>query len=143
MGEKIKRVYEIDIRATPDRTWQSLTDPELTEQYYFGTRVECDWKQGSTVRYRDAQGNTALQGKVLEVDAPRRLVTTFEPKWAPQATGVDPSAVSWEILPSEEGSKLTLTHRGLDPTSPIAEEIHNAWMPTLSRLKALLETAKD
>jgi hypothetical protein len=81
-----------------------------------------------------------LEGEILKVDPPRQLTTTFKPVWAPQTNSTASSTVSWRIASGEEGCKLTLTHEGLDPNSPITEEIHNAWMPTLLNLKSVLES---
>lgn len=141
MSQNKPRVYEVDIRAKPERVWQALTDPDLTQQYYFNTRVESDWKPGSDIRYRNAQGGVDLEGEILDAAPPRRLVTTFKPTWAPDVTGAPPSTVSWEIVPSGETCKLTLTHAGFDPNSPAAEMIHQAWSQTLSALKNMLETS--
>ncbi len=140
MSQNAPQIYEVEIRASPERVWQSLTDPELTQQYYFHTRVESDWTPGSSVRYRNAQGGVDLEGEVLEFDPPRRLVTTFRPAWAPDVAGSAPSTVSWEITPGGDMSRLTLTHTGLDPSSPGADQILQAWGPTLSGLKSVLET---
>src|SRR5919202_949788 len=104
MSQSPSRVYETDIRATPERVWQALTDPELTRQYYFNTRVESDWTPGSPIRYRNPQGGVDLEGEVLEVDPPRRLVTTFRPAWAPDMAGAPPSTLTWEIIPGGETS---------------------------------------
>ena len=140
MTQHAPQVYEINVRTTPERLWQSLTDPELTQQYYFGTRVESDWQPGSPVRYRNQQGGVDLKGEVLEADPPRRLVTTFRPTWAPDMAGGSPSTVRWEITPDGDTCKLTLTHEGLDPASPGADQILQAWQPTLSALKSALES---
>jgi uncharacterized protein YndB with AHSA1/START domain len=56
MNQNVSRVYEVDIYTTPERVWKSLTDPELTQQYYFNTRVESDWQLESTIHYRDLKG---------------------------------------------------------------------------------------
>lgn len=31
--------FEVDVRAPADRVWQALIDPDLTQRYYFNTRV--------------------------------------------------------------------------------------------------------
>lgn len=133
--------YEIDIQAPAERVWQALTDPELTQQYYFNTRVETDWNQGSEIKYRNLQGNIDLEGEILEYDPPRRLVTTFRPTWAPQMSTA-PSTVSWEVTPSGTTSTLRLRHEGLDQMGQMADMIHNSWLQTLSSLKSLLETGQ-
>ena len=35
-----RHIYEIYIKATPEKIWQALTDPAFTVQYFHGTAVE-------------------------------------------------------------------------------------------------------
>ena len=137
MSQSEPLVYQVDVAAPPDQVWRSLTDPELTRQYYFDTRVESDWTPGSGVAYRNAQGGVDLEGEVIEFDPPRRLVTTFKPAWAPAVEGAPPSTVAWEVEPAGEGSRLTLTHRGADPE--MAEMLDGSWRQALAGLKGVLE----
>ena len=136
------RVYETYVRATPERIWQALTDPEVTQQYYYYTRAESDWKLGSTVSYRNPEGNVDLEGKILEVAAPARLVTTFEPTWAPLEAGSSPSTVAYDIQSFGDITKLTLTHAGIDADDPSGAGVHEGWVQIVSSLKSLLETGE-
>jgi uncharacterized protein YndB with AHSA1/START domain len=136
------RVYETYTRATAENVWQALTDPEVTQQYYYYTRAESDWKQGSTVSWVNQEGNADLEGKILEIEEPRRLVTTFEPAWAPKVEGVTPSTVSYEIQSFGDITKLTLTHAGIDPSDPADAGVHEGWVQIVSSLKSLLETGQ-
>src|SRR5436305_2215859 len=43
----MEKVFEIYIRATPERLWQALTDPEERAVYQFGAGVHSDWSEGS------------------------------------------------------------------------------------------------
>ena len=42
-------VYVIYIATTPAKLWVALTSPEFTSQYFFGRRIESDWKVDSCV----------------------------------------------------------------------------------------------
>lgn len=138
------RAYEVLIRAAPAQVWEALTDPDKTERYYFGTRVESDWSPRSDVRYRnprsdDPEAAVPVEGEILEFEPPRRLVTTFR---APFAPGED-QTVSWEVTPMGENiSKLTLTHNGFDPSWPNRDDVHFGWVQTVSSMKSLLETGE-
>jgi uncharacterized protein YndB with AHSA1/START domain/DNA-binding transcriptional ArsR family regulator len=136
MTGKQAHVFEIFIRTTPERLWQALTDGELTRQYYYGARVESDWRVGSPYAFRDEAGATMFDGEVLESEPPRRLVTTFRAAW----TGDVPSTVTWEIAPEGEVCKLTLTHEGMDPASRLGLNVRDGWARIVSGLKTLLET---
>ena len=129
------QVYEIDIDAPAERVWLWLVKPDLTQRYYFGTRVESDWKVGSSVRYRNASNAVDVDGELLEFSPPRRLATTFQPRFA----DLPPSRVIWEVAPTEHGSHITLTHEEFDTSSPGAEMITQAWQPTLDALKQAVE----
>jgi len=144
-GGKPAHVYEIYIRATPERLWRALIDEELTRRYYFGCRVESDWRPGSPYRLVDDTGATLVAGENIEVDPPRRLVQTFGAPWASEVGREGPSTVTWEIEPvgdAGETCKLTLIHDGIDPASARGKEISAGWVQILSGLKTLLETGE-
>ncbi len=131
-------VYEIFIRTTPDRLWQALTDPELTQRYVFGSRVESDWQPGSPYSYTNEHGK-AIEGEILEIDPPRRLVQT----WRATFADIPVTAVTWTIEPVGDACKLTLRHSGIDPANTVVSQgLASAWALQLSSLKSLLETGQ-
>jgi len=137
MTEQPAHLYQIYIRTTPERLWQALTDGEITPQYYFGTRVESTWKPGDDYQYVYAtdEGGVMIKGKVVEIDPPNKLVTTFTPAWV---EGDQPeTTVIFEIEQVGATCKLTLTHQGLAPTNT---GIIDGWSQILSGLKTYLET---
>lgn len=133
-------VYQIYIRTTPERLWQALTDPDWTVRYYFKTRVESDWRPGSSYIYRREDGAFEITGEILETDPPRRLVTTFRPSFVPPDDRVNGTTVTYEIEPLGEICKLTLIHDGLDPVRH--QGIVEGWTRICSELKTLLETGE-
>ncbi len=138
-------VYHIFIRSTPERIWQALTDGNMTEQYYFGTRVESTWKPGAPYQYISAadgavpNGAPMLKGDVLEADPPRKLVTTFSPLWMGENPGS--SKVTFEIEPRGDACRLTLTHEDLG-TGHLAAGVIDGWATVFSSMKTLLETGE-
>ncbi|MGH7359096.1 MAG: ArsR/SmtB family transcription factor, partial [Candidatus Rokuibacteriota bacterium] len=42
-GSTMEKVFEIYIKTTPERLWESITDPDLRARYSFGVRAESDW----------------------------------------------------------------------------------------------------
>ena len=133
-------IYEIYIRSTPDRVWNALIDPEMTAQYYFGSRVESDFQPNSTYVYRGADGLPMLDGTILESDPPRRLVMTFRPLFA-QGEAAPLTRVTWQIDEDNGQSKVTLIHEGLGDMGEQGLGIRDGWTRIISGLKTLLETA--
>jgi uncharacterized protein YndB with AHSA1/START domain len=71
------------IRASPERIWRVLTDPELTRQYMYGCRTVSDWKPGSALLWEgvaEGQKVVYVKGNILEIEPPRLLrFTVFDP----------------------------------------------------------------
>jgi uncharacterized protein YndB with AHSA1/START domain len=137
-----KHVYEIYIRATPEKLWQAITSPDFTRRYFYGMAVESNWQPGSLVVHRGDDGVAGLEGTVLEVAAPKRLVTTFRAVHDPEQSKDRPSRVTWEIVPLGAACKLTLTHDDFDGETATYRSVGTGWNPILSGLKTLLETGE-
>jgi len=138
MSESPRHVYEVYIAATPEQVWRALTESEFTKQYYYGNTVESDWKPGSAMVYRGADGEPSIECEVVEADPPRRLVHTF---FFP-GTDESPSRCTWSIEARGSASLLVLTHDEFDGETSTYRSVAHGWVPILSGLKTLLETGK-
>jgi len=136
------QVYQIVIRATPERIWQSLTDPVFSRRYPFYMAVTSAFGIGDAIVWVDDKtGRTAVGGVILESDAPRRLVHTWVIRYD-AAYSDETSRVTWLIEPvAPDLCRLTLTH---DVTgAPLtASHVTNGWTLILSGIKTLLETGE-
>jgi len=137
-----KHVYEVYIRTTPEKLWQAITDPAFTRQYFFEQAVESTWKPGASYRHRAPDGSLMIEGKILEIDPPRRLVQTFHCPAKEETKADRPSRVTWLIEPLGEACKLTLTHDDFDGETATWSSVGKGWNPVLSGLKTLMETGK-
>lgn len=135
-------IYTIYIAASADKVWNGLIDRELTKAYWEHENVS-DWKPGSRWEHvrSDASGKVDIVGKVIEIDPPRRLVTS----WASPADEGDEakhSRVTYEITPLGTDTRLTVTHSDLEAGSGMLAGISKGWPAVLSNLKTLLETGR-
>lgn len=136
--------YDIYIRTTPERLWAALTQPEFTARYFHGTHVVSDWKPGSPVIYRYADGRgDVMKGEVIESDPPRKLVISWRFVTRPEFEAEKPSRATFEILDKGNGVvQLAVTHDDFPPDSETFRAINPGWPPILSSLKSLLETGE-
>jgi uncharacterized protein YndB with AHSA1/START domain len=137
-----KHVYEIYIRTSPEKLWAALTDGELTQKYFFGTRVKSAWKSGAELTYHDAKGGLMVEGKVVEVDPPRRLVQTWRAAYNPETAKERPSRVTWTIEAMGPLCKLTVLHDDFDGETATWKSTGSGWPVVLSALKTFLETGE-
>jgi uncharacterized protein YndB with AHSA1/START domain/DNA-binding transcriptional ArsR family regulator len=136
-----KQVYEIFIKATPERLWQAITDGEVTRRYFFGSVAESTWQPSTPLVWR-IDGNVAVDGKVLEFDPPRKLVHTWDYRLDPDASKDRPSRVTWEITPMGEMCKLAVIHDDFDGETATYRIVAGGWSYVLSGLKSVLETGE-
>ncbi len=139
MGQDEAKSYEVDINAEPTRVWQALVDPDLTERYYFGTRVDSRWEQGSQIVYRGSDGSVQAEGTILEIDPSTCLCTTFVPRWLPEDVPNSTSKVRWTIERAGQMTKLRLTEEAPGRDSELSQMITSSWQPILQKLKDVVE----
>ena len=152
------QVYRVFIRATPEAIWEAITSPEWSDRFGYGGTTEFDLRPGGSMRtYANAQmkqfgaPDIVVEGEVLEVDPPRRLVQTWRMLMDPTTAAEGFSRLTYDIAgPGPDGvCRLTVTHEvggmpALDALVRGSEELGapggGGWDWVLSDLKTLLET---
>jgi uncharacterized protein YndB with AHSA1/START domain len=136
------QVYRVFIKALPEQIWEAITNPDFTEKYFYGVRI--DTKPELRVTHAYDGSDTHGEDPVFEWDPPRRLVHGWRSKWNAELSAEEPSRVTWEIEPGEEGvSLLTVVHDQLEGAPKTAASVAGpGWMRVLSGLKTLLETGE-
>jgi len=136
------QVYQVFIKATPERIWEAITNPEFTTKYFYGARIEVtpEWRR----TYAPDGGESWGEGAVTEFEPPRRLVHEWRSGYNPELSAEEPSRVTWEIEPQDGGlSLLTVVHDRLEGAPKTAASVAGpGWMMVLSGLKTLLETGE-
>lgn len=123
-----------------------LTTEELTKwwgsaEMYRTTKFAIDLRPGGTWRSDDVGDDGKpfhVEGEVLEVDPPRRLVQTWKPSWD-DAPG---TKVIYTLEPIETGTRVTVKHSGF--TSASSCEGHGAgWEHVLEWLGGFVQPAPE
>jgi uncharacterized protein YndB with AHSA1/START domain len=150
------KVFQVQIKATPQAIWDAITTPEWTQKYGYCSRAEFELRPGG--RYRGfaseamkAHGGPDLvvDGEVLEADPPKKLVQTWRALWSPDLMAEGFRRLTWDIAPGANGmTTLTVTHElaGAPKTKEQVTggiaEAGGGWTFVLTDLKQLLETGK-
>ena len=136
--EKPKLVYTTYIRSTPKKTWDAITNPKFTRQYWAGMTNVSDWKKGSRWEHHNPEKEVWIMGEVVECTPPKRLVLT----WADPDDLKDQSRVTFEIQAMKDHVCLTVTHDKFKAGSKMSEKVAGGWPRVLSSMKSFLETGK-
>lgn len=137
------QVYQVFIKATPDKVWEAITTPEFTRQYFYQASITADPKTRRLVSV-GPDGATWMDEEIAEFDPPRRLVHTWRSLYDQDMAAEQASRVSWEIEPQDGGvCMLTVIHDRLDGSPRTAASVSGpGWMFVLCGLKTLLETGE-
>lgn len=138
-------LYVTYIATTPEKLWEALTSSDFTEQYFFGSKIESDWKVGSRITY-SRNGQVTDYGTILKCE-PYRILSFTWTYAADQAVREEPSQVTFELKQMGSTVKLTLKHEKLIAADIVEKDdtfegLNNGWPAILSNLKSLLETGK-
>jgi uncharacterized protein YndB with AHSA1/START domain len=151
------QTYRVYIKATPRAIWDALTQAEWSDRYGYCGLVDYDLRPGGRFCVRANEGMKAypgvpdviVDGEVLEVDAPRRLVQTWRMLMDPSLAAEGFTRLTCEIEEGRGGvTRLTMTHdlTGAPGLAALvggefeAQGAGGGWSEVLSGLKTLLET---
>jgi uncharacterized protein YndB with AHSA1/START domain/uncharacterized protein YciI len=132
----------VEIAAPPERVFRALTTQELTrwwgaDDVYRTTSFAIDLRAGGRWRTegKGADGHAFhVEGEVLEVDPPRRLVQTWKPSWEPGPA----TTITYTLDPIDGGTRVTVHHAGF--TSAQSCDGHSdGWIRVLGWLGGHLE----
>jgi uncharacterized protein YndB with AHSA1/START domain len=139
------QVYQLFIKASPERVWEAITNPKLIARYFYGATLEVPLESGVRWRAWSSDGTQLWNdAEIFEADPPRRLVHGWKSLYDPDLAAEAESRITWEIEPQKGGySKLTVVHDRLDASPKTAASVAGAgWMMVLSGLKTLVETGE-
>ena len=140
-GKGTMTVFEIYIKATPERVWEAITDPEQRAKYSFGVATRSDYTPGSAYESGVPGVIDIAAGENLEVDPPRRLVQSFNALWSDDVKAAGSSRVTWELEQVGTSCQLTVIHDQLPEDAN--SELWGGWPMILSGLKTLVETGES
>jgi uncharacterized protein YndB with AHSA1/START domain len=152
LGTQIHRVW---INASAQAVWDAIVDTEWNGRYGYGAAGSYDLHPGGRYTVKATAEmlefgapELMIEGDVLEVDPPHRLVQTWHALFDESTTAEPPTRLTWELLERDGATRLTVTHELAEaPTSAVytageAENAGGGWPYILSDLKTLLETGR-
>ena len=141
MNDNLIATATVRVDASPEDVWQAITDPELIERYYFGTRAESDWLPGSPITWSGEYEGTEYRdhGTILEAVPRERLVHThFSPLTGREDVPENYHTLTWTLHEAEGATTVTLTQDNND-TEEAAQHSSENWQRVLAGLKKVAE----
>lgn len=129
-------VAAVEIAASPERVFRALTSAEIvhwwvnpgvfdTREWDGDVRIGGRWRASGMAR----GAPYVLEGEFLEIDPPRKLTHT----WHLAGRSNETSTVTYELVPTSIGTRLTVHHAGL-VAPEIGKGAAGGWETSLQRL---------
>lgn len=144
MKSDIKAHVKVRIDAPVTKVWGALTQPEIVKQYFFGTDMHTDWKEGGAIRFTGEHEGRQYEdkGTILTV-VPNQLIRfTY---WS-SLSGIEDKPenyvnVTYELEGDGESTTLEVTQENI-PDEKTKKHSEEQWKKVLNSLKDLLEKDK-
>ncbi len=143
MRKELTTTASVTIAARPDVVWEWLTDADLVEQYFFGTRLSADWKKGGKIFFRGNWEGKSYEdrGTILKIDPPKLLRFDY---WSNMSGKPDIPEnyidLTYDLTEANGRTTVTLTQRGAESEEALAHSQNN-WKIVLEELKKHVEAA--
>ncbi len=135
------------IKASADKVWDAITNPDKIEQYMFGSRTETDWKPGSKSNFYIEQDNkqiTIVKGEVIRNIPGKLLEHTIFPNDHKLNDSLENYIVITYTLEEHDGeTDLTITQKGFKYVEEGLQryiDTQKGWKIALPKLKEVAES---
>lgn len=132
----------IEIQTPVSKVWKALTDAALIKQYFFGTHVISEWKEGTPIYFTGAWNGTDYKdkGMILKLEKEKIFQYTY---WS-NFSGLPDVPENYSVVTYQLSSlndTATLLHLTQDhfPNASMIEHSDKGWDGVLKLLKELLE----
>lgn len=145
-------ISEMQVAAPPERVFQALTSSDQLMRWWNGEGGPCQVKVweiepriGGRMRHVVADpsktmlpsGEGVITGEIVEFDPPRILAYTWLSNFHSKPEHV--TLVRWELVPTQGGTLVKMTHSGLKPL-PEGASYAQGWPGVMAWLKTFAET---
>lgn len=131
-------LLEIPIEADPQEVYEAIVQPEGLRAWWT-TDADAEPEEGATARFRFEDGMVEMIMRVDRLEEGRAVEWSVQepspPEW-------DDTRITFELTPSEEGTKMMFGHRGWDSVDGSFASINYNWSYYLTSLKQYVETGE-
>jgi uncharacterized protein YndB with AHSA1/START domain len=132
----------LTINAPAAEVWKGLTDPEIVKEYFFGTKLESDWKVGSPIVFSGEWDGQRYEdkGTILEI-APGEYVKYSY--WSSMSGTEDKpenyANVSYRLTEDNGVTTLDITQDNIKDEAQ-KEHSEQNWQMIMGGLKKIMES---
>ncbi|MBK8610757.1 MAG: SRPBCC domain-containing protein [Chitinophagaceae bacterium] len=135
-------ISTINIKASPERVWDTITNPNLVKLWQYGSDVISNWKVGQDIRFKTLWEDKIFEqwGKLLEIKPHERLrYSLFAPRPGLEDNPENYFEMNYILTSENNETKLVILQIDNRPGA-VPEEPQGDENPVLQLLKKTAET---
>ena len=133
-------IYQVIINVSPPIVWNAIVDGDVTEKYFYGTRVESTWVEGGPITYTHPDGSVAAEGHIVCIDPGTMVEMTFQALWDDDLVAEGPAREIWRVEDLHGATKLSIELYETPAGSKTYTDFTSGFPYIVSGMKTLLET---
>ena len=140
MVTQFKIQYKTTLKASLEKVWEALTNPEIVKQYFFGTDLITTWQVGSPLIFQGEWEGQQYQdkGEVLEYVHKQRLAFSYLSSWSGKED--KPENYLWVCYEVEEnGADTVLTIYQTNYDEERAKHSEENWTSVVNEMRKVVE----
>lgn len=130
-----------EIKAPVSAVWKALTDPAIIKQYFFGTNVISEWKEGTPIVFRgEWEGQTYEdKGTILKIIPEKLFKYNYYSSWSDLPDLPENySIISYRLEAEGDTTLFHISQDGIADQGKLADSEKN-WATVIQNMKDLLE----
>jgi uncharacterized protein YndB with AHSA1/START domain len=138
-------VFTAKIQATfhapIERVWESLTNPVLVKQYFFGSDLVTTWQPNTPILFRGEWEGTPYEDKgiVLAFEPHKMLKYSYHSSWSDlEDRPENYQIITYRVKAKGEKTQLILTQSNIDTLEKKVHSVQN-WKSLFEELKKTLQ----
>lgn len=132
----------ITIQASTADVWNALVNPDIAKAYFFGAKVDSEWKEGSPITFTGEFGGNSYheKGTILQY-RPERLLQYSHWSDLEQLPDLPENYRNWtfRVEPEKNGVSLSITEDNIPDEAKRARS-DEFWSGVLTAIKRIMES---
>lgn len=129
------------IIASVSKVWEALTNPEVVKEYFFGTNLITNWKEGGPIRFTGVWDGVAYEdkGTVLKFEPEHYLSYNYWSSFSGTEDIPENYAnIEYIVASVDGGTQVTVTQDNLKDEVALAHSENN-WQMLFEEMRKLIE----
>jgi uncharacterized protein YndB with AHSA1/START domain len=131
------------INASREKVWDALVNPDAVKQYFFGTTLTSNWREGGTITWKGEWEGKPYEdtGTLLNFDPETQLQYDYYSAFSGPDVPENHHVITTDLSTESGQTRVTVTQDN-NATEEVRAHSEKNWNTVLEGMKKYVETGK-